>query len=68
MTTEQLEKLLALYKKAVANNLTAREFSDEIQQAKIKLDESFVQKGREDENLGKYLAELYELQKTTTNE
>lgn len=65
MTTEQLETLLALYKKAIANNLTAGEFTNELTGAKIALDKSFIKDGKEDKNLGDYIQELYELQKHT---
>ena len=58
MTTDQLEKLLLLYKNAVANNLTAADFALELQAAEIKLDRSFVESGKEDMNLGEYLNEL----------
>jgi len=61
MTNEQLEKLVSLYKKAVKNNLTAGEFIEELQNAKIQLDRSFVESGKEDMNLGEYLQELEQL-------
>ena len=64
MTKEQIETLLSLYKKAVANNLTAEMFSKEVLDAKIKLDRSFVESGKEDMNLGEYLEELNELIRT----
>jgi hypothetical protein len=68
MTNQQLETLLQLYKKALANNLTVIEFSNEVQNAKIELDKSFVQNGAEDTNLGVFLEELNELQKNMNNE
>jgi hypothetical protein len=58
MTTTQLEKLLILYKKALADNLTSKDFVDEVQLTEIKLDKSFVETGKEDMNLGEYLEEL----------
>jgi hypothetical protein len=61
MTQEQLTKLLSLYKKAVKNNLTAGEFETEIKNAKIQIDRSFVENGKEDMNLGEYLEELNQL-------
>lgn len=64
MTKEQIETLLSLYKKAVANNLTAEMFSKEVIDAKIKLDRSFVEFGKEDMNLCEYLEELNELKET----
>lgn len=64
MTNEQLTTLLSLYKKAVLNNLTVGEFENEMQQTRMKIDASFVQKGKEDMNLGEYLNELLELQTT----
>ena len=67
MTTEQLEKLLKLYKKAIENKLTAEDFVTEIQSAEIQLDQSFVKNGKSDKNLGVYIEELYNLQKLTTN-
>ncbi len=68
MNKEQLEKLVGFYKKAVQNKLTAEDFVKELKDAQIALDQSFVQEGRENENLGKYIEELYELEKLTTNE
>lgn len=68
MKTEQLEKLLLLYKQAVANNITAGEFATEIQAAKIELDKSFVKDGKEDMNLGEYIEELYLLQTAVSHE
>lgn len=64
MTNEQLTTLLSLYKKAVRNNLTIGEFENEMQKTRMKIDASFVQKGKEDMNLGEYLNELLELQTT----
>ena len=61
MTQEQLTKLLSLYKKAVKNNLTAGEFAQEVLNAKIEIDRSFVENGKEDMNLGEYLEELNQL-------
>ena len=58
MTTTQLEKLLILYKKALADNLTSKDFVDEVQLTEIKIDRSFVETGKEDMNLGEYLEEL----------
>ena len=68
MTNEQLVKLLSLYKCAVDNNLTAGEFEQEILNAKIEIDESFVKDGKENMNLGEYLEELIELQGKINNE
>lgn len=68
MDNEQLKKLLSMYKKAVEKNLTANDFILELQAAKIDLDRSFVTEGKEDENIGEYIEEIYELQKLTTNE
>ena len=61
MTHEQLTKLLSLYKLAVKNNLTAGEFEAEVKKAKIEIDRSFVENGKEDMNLGEYLEELNQL-------
>ena len=61
MTQEQPTKLLSLYKKAVKNNLTAGEFTQEVQNAHIQIDRSFVETGKEDMNLGEYLEELNQL-------
>ena len=61
MTTDQLTKLLSLYKEAVKNNLTAGEFAEEIINAQIQIDKSFVESGKEDMNLGEYLEELNQL-------
>ncbi len=68
MNKGQLEKLVSLYKKAVQNKLTAEDFVEELKAAQVALDQSFVQEGRENENLGTYIEELYELQKLTINE
>lgn len=68
MNNEQLKQLLELYKKAVAKNLTADDFVKEIQLTKIQIDRSFVHAGKEDENLGEYLEELYQLQNNFINE
>lgn len=68
MDNEQLKKLLSMYKKAVQNNLTANDFILELQAAKIELDKSFVLEGKENENIGEYINEIYELQKLTENE
>lgn len=68
MNNEQLKQLLELYKKAVAKRLSADDFVNEIKAAQIQLDRSFVQSGKEDENLGKYLEELYELQSNYNHE
>ncbi len=68
MTNEQLTKLLYLYKKAVQNNLSSTDFINEIRQAKIDLDKSFIQHGKEDENLGNYIEELLILQSIKENE
>jgi hypothetical protein len=65
MTQEQLTKLLSLYKQAVRNNLTAGEFASEVQKAKIQIDRSFVETGKEDMNLGEYLEELNQLREFT---
>lgn len=65
MDNNQLKKLLSMYKEAVKKNLTAGDFAREIQAAKIELDRSFVLQGKEDENLGEYINEIYELQKLT---
>jgi len=65
MIRKQLEKLLSLYKQAVKNNLTAGEFSQEVANAKIQIDKSFVENGKEDMNLGKYLEELNQLRDYT---
>lgn len=64
MTTEQLESLLALYKKAITNNLTAEMFVKETLAAKIKLDKSFTESGKEDMNLGEYINELNQLKQS----
>jgi len=61
MTHEQLKKLLSMYKLAVKNNLTAGEFETEVKNAKIQIDRSFVENGKEDMNLGEYLEELNQL-------
>lgn len=58
MTNQQLETLLSLYKKALAKNLTAADFVQEVKAAEIALDRSFVETGKEDMNLGEYLKEL----------
>jgi len=63
MTQEQLTKLLSLYKKAIENNFTAGEFKKELEDAKIQIDRSFVENGKEDMNLGEYLEELNQLRK-----
>lgn len=68
MDNEQLKKLLSMYKKAVEKNLTANDFILELQAAKIELDKSFVLEGKENENIGEYINEIYELQKLTENE
>jgi len=68
MTQEQLTKLLSLYKKAVKNNLTAGEFAQEVQGAKIEIDRSFVESGKEDMNLGEYLEELNQLREFTNEQ
>lgn len=68
MDNEQLKKLLSMYKKAVQNNLTANDFILELQDAKIELDKSFILEGKENENIGEYINEIYELQKLTENE
>lgn len=68
MDNEQLKKLLSMYKKAVQNNLTANDFILELQAAKIELDKSFILEGKENENIGEYINEIYELQKLTENE
>lgn len=68
MDNEQLKKLLSMYKKAVKKNLTAGDFASELLAAKIDLDRSFITEGKEDENIGEYIQEIYELQKLTTNE
>lgn len=68
MTNEQLTKLLYLYKKALQNNLSSTDFINEIRQAKIDLDKSFIQQGKEDENLGNYIEELLILQSIKENE
>lgn len=68
MTNEQLTKLLLLYKEALKNNLSAIDFVLEIREAKIDLDKSFVQQGKEDENLGNYIEELLILQSIKENE
>ena len=65
MKAEYLEKLLEMYKKAIANNVSAIDFTKEILDAKIELDKSFIKTGKEDMNLGEYLQELYELQEKT---
>jgi len=65
MTNKQLEKLVSLYKKAVKSNLTAVEFKKELKDAKIQIDRSFVENGKEDMNLGEYLEELNQLRKYT---
>jgi len=63
MTTVQYQQLLELYKKAIENNLSAKEFAQKVLEANIEIDASFVKSGCEDENLGKYLTELLQLQK-----
>lgn len=68
MTNEQLTKLLSLYKKAVQNDLSSTDFINEIREAKIDLDKSFVQQGKEDESLGNYIEELLILQSIKENE
>jgi len=65
MTTDELTKLLSLYKLAVKNNLTAGEFEEEVRKAKIQIDRSFVRDGKEDMNLGEYLEELNQLREFT---
>jgi hypothetical protein len=62
MNKEQLEKLLSLYKMAVEKKLTAGDFVNALQEARIEIDRSFVQTGKEDANLGEYLEELKKLQ------
>ena len=61
MTNKQLEKLVSLYKKAVKNNLTAGEFKKELEDAKIQIDRSFVESGKEDINIIEYIDELHQL-------
>jgi len=68
MVTEQLEKLLFFYKKAVEKNLTALDFAMEMKDAEISLDRSFVETGKEDMNLGEYLTELRNLKQIIENE
>lgn len=62
MEKPQIENLLRLYKSAIARELTAGEFSQELQVARIKVDESFAKTGSEDKNLGEYLQELANLE------
>lgn len=62
MQKEQLEKLLLLYKKAIDEKLTSEDFAKEVKAANIEIDQSFVQTGSKDKNLGEYLNELYKLQ------
>jgi hypothetical protein len=68
MNLQQHEKLLFLYKKAVANNLLAIDFANAMREAEIQLDSSFVKDGKEDMNLGVYLEELKTLKKNYSNE
>lgn len=68
MTNLQLTKLLLLYKEALKNNLSSIDFVLEIREAKIDLDKSFIQQGKEDENLGNYINELLILQSIKENE
>jgi hypothetical protein len=53
---------------AVAKNLTAMDFTNEMKTAEIQLDRSFVENGKEDMNLGIYLEELKTLKKNYGNE
>lgn len=68
MNLQQHEKLLVFYKMAVAKNLTAMDFTNEMKTAEIQLDRSFVENGKEDMNLGIYLEELKTLKKNYGNE
>jgi len=68
MTEEQLTKLLSLYKQAVKNNLTYGEFLQEVKNAKIQIDRSFVENGKENTNLGVYLEELNQLRDYTNEQ
>ena len=65
MTEEQLTKLLSLYKKAVRKNLTYEEFSQEVKNAKIQIDKSFVESGKKDMKLEEYLYEINHLRDFT---
>lgn len=58
MERPQIENLLRLYKSAIARELTAGEFTQELQDARFKIDETFAKTGSEDKNLGEYLNEL----------
>jgi hypothetical protein len=61
MTTTQLEILLNLYKKAINNILYSKDLDSYLKRAKIDLDQSFVQTGKEDASIKKYIEELNEL-------
>lgn len=63
MKNSDLTTLLSLYKKALSDNLTVSEFRESIQNARIELDKSFVQNGKNDTDLEEYINELLELQK-----
>ena len=66
MTEEQFDKLLLLYRKGKENNLTYDEFLQEVRKAKIQIEESFVEDGKEDTNLGEYLDELEQFRNLVT--
>ena len=67
MTQKQLEKLVSLYKQAIEKNLSTKEFSKEMLDAKISLDRSFVENERqEDVNIVEYIKELDQLLKYTS--
>lgn len=63
MTTTQLEILLDLYKRAVTGTLSEIDIDSHVKRAKIDLDQSFVQNGKEDQTIKRLIEELDELQK-----
>jgi hypothetical protein len=65
MTSTQLETLLSLYKKAVNQTLYSKDLESYLKRAKMDLDQSFVQTGKEDASIKKYIEELDELKDFT---
>jgi hypothetical protein len=61
MNVTQLEMLLSLYKKAVNHLLYSKDIDSFLKRAKVDLDQSFVQAGKEDASIKKYIEELKEL-------
>lgn len=64
MKTSELYRLLELYKKALEDKLTVSEFQTTLHNARIEIDKSFVQTGKQDEDLAEYIEELIKLQES----